>query len=75
MNTPPDQKEYQKTVTYKRSKSAREKINKYSASVEISAMYKDVTQEETSGAVKTNWNNTHSFSTSTNDVEKTSYES
>ena len=71
---PGAKKEYRKTIFYKRSKSAKEKIDQYSGSVEVSAKYEDLVFE-VSGAVKASWCNTHSFSTSTDDEEMTSNES
>jgi len=71
---PGAKKEYRKTVFYKRNKSAKEKIDQYSGSVEVSASYKDLAFE-VSSAINTSWNNTHSFSTSTEDEEMTSNES
>ena len=70
---PGAKKEYQKTTSYKRNKSAKEKVDKYTGSVEVSAKYKNPAFE-VSGAVKTSWGNTHSFSTSTDDEERTSNE-
>ena len=71
---PGAKKEYQKTVSFRRSKSAKEKVDQYSGGVEISAKYKNPAFE-VSGAVKTSWNNTHSFSTSTEEEYLTSNES
>ena len=65
---------YQKKVFYNRTLAAKKKIDEYSGSVEISSKFK-IPSFGGSSSIKTNWCNTHSFSTSTDDVKMTSNES
>jgi len=66
---PGAKKEYKKTIFYKRAKTAKKKIDNYTGDLEISATYEDPV-EKISGAIKSSWANTHSFSTETEEETK-----